>query len=94
MEKYTPADQFVSMQEEGGRAALRLNGVWTIHNAAMIENRIIALSKHPGFDDAPVDAQGIEDIDTSGAWLIRKYFRSNPALRAGDRQKALLEFFT
>lgn len=93
MTKSETSGQFISMQEEQGQNRVLLAGAWTIYNAAAIEQQIMALLQGKPRETLAFSADGIGEIDTAGAWLIKKYF----TVKAGGghvtpQQKALLDF--
>jgi phospholipid/cholesterol/gamma-HCH transport system permease protein len=84
-----PGQYFIIEEGEEGKI-LRLRGAWTVYNVPAIERALKAQKLESGLK---VDSRGIEDIDTAGAWLIRKYFAGNAGLAQADaRQKALFDF--
>lgn len=76
-----------------GRTQLRLRGDWTIFNAAALErvvDQTLKTSAHRGFS---LSSDGIERLDTAGAWQLRRLIEAGgerPAL--SQRQQALLDF--
>lgn len=93
--KTTPQDasRFIKLSPAagGGVPCLQLRGAWTIYNAAAIENAIHGLDKNTTGHN--LDCTGIEELDTAGAWLIKKHFRHNDGMdRVSDKQRALLDY--
>ncbi len=81
--------------EKGRGLVYQLRGAWTIHHAAAIQREISALITHPPAEGriAAVDLSGIADIDTAGAWLLKKYFGPHAQWQqATEAQIALLKF--
>lgn len=91
MKKHPEAGHYIGMAEAGGVPVYQLRGAWTVHNAAAIQKEIGALlKKNPPAD---IDLSGIEDIDTAGAWLLKKYFGPHAAWEnATQQQMELLKF--
>lgn len=79
------------MSEAGDGIVFRLRGAWTVRNAAAIQRDIMPLrGESPA---AKIDLSGINDIDTAGAWLIKKHFGPDATLAgATEQQVALLKF--
>jgi phospholipid/cholesterol/gamma-HCH transport system permease protein len=64
------------VKDEGGRRRLRLDGRWTVAEAAVLEHRLRETGRHsPG--DLVVDASGIEAMDLTGAWLLHSLERQH-----------------
>jgi phospholipid/cholesterol/gamma-HCH transport system permease protein len=58
------------VKDEGGRLRIRLDGRWTVAEAAALELRLRALPP-PSVRELLLDATGIEALDLTGAWLLR-----------------------
>ncbi len=85
-------DRFLAVSEADGQSRLELRGAWTIYNAALIENGIQKLQKRNNAGWV-LDTSAIEELDTAGAWLIKKYFQDESGLeRVSEKQRALLDF--
>lgn len=93
MEKGGAADQFVSIRQNNTEYVLSLSGSWTVHSASSIEAAIAKLSstiKNPGLT---VDPSGIKELDTVGAWLIKKHFGEAQGIEPLiERRKTLFDF--
>ena len=92
--KTTAAQDFFAVrQDPQGQTVLALSGRWTVYNANIILESLPKALKGLKQRNYIVDTAAIEDIDTAGAWLIKRYFQNNSGLAAlTDRQKALLDF--
>lgn len=87
--------RYITSAGPQGDSVFQLRGAWTIHNAAAIQKDIIALTKAQKHhkQGSQVDLSGIEDIDTAGAWLLKKYFGPDAQWdNASEAQIALLKF--
>jgi phospholipid/cholesterol/gamma-HCH transport system permease protein len=87
-------DQYLAIENgKGDERIVRLKGAWTVYHVPAIERAIRQLIKKEDIRLLGVDLEGIGDIDTAGAWLIKKYFRDNDGMDDADaRKKALLDF--
>lgn len=86
------ASRFMTLSPASGgqKPRLELRGSWTIYNAAAIENAIQSLGKESAWI---LDCSGIEELDTAGAWLIKKYFNHSEGIdRVSQKQRDLLDF--
>ncbi len=68
-----------TIEEEGGRSALRLSGPLTLAEASALDVRLRALQSPP----SRIDLSGIDRIDTVGAWLIHRLARDSGATIEG-----------
>lgn len=97
MANHSKAGRYLTSAENEGILVFQPRGAWTIHNAAAIQTEITAfIKKQPGespLSAAVIDLSGIDDIDTAGAWLLKKYFGPHAQWQQGsDSQLALLKF--
>jgi phospholipid/cholesterol/gamma-HCH transport system permease protein len=60
------------VQDEGGRRRLRLDGRWTIAEAAALAPRLAEAARGTA-GTLVLDASGIEALDLTGAWLLRSF---------------------
>jgi phospholipid/cholesterol/gamma-HCH transport system permease protein len=67
------------------RLEVSLGGAWTTRTVAAV-NRKMAELERSGVDRAVIDAAGLEEIDTAGAWVIH---RTVEELRAGGLEVSL-----
>jgi phospholipid/cholesterol/gamma-HCH transport system permease protein len=58
------------LMDEGGRPRLRLDGRWTVEEAAALEPGLRAIAPPPA-RALVLDVTGIEALDLTGAWLLR-----------------------
>ena len=70
------------VKDEGGRRRLRLEGRWTVAEAAALAPRLRETAHGRG-GDLVVDASGIEAMDLTGAWLLHSLERQ--LTRSGGR---------
>jgi phospholipid/cholesterol/gamma-HCH transport system permease protein len=70
-----PAEHYADLEVDGRQATLRLNGAWTVAHLPE-EERASKVKIPEGIDTLVVDGSGLEEVDTSGAWLIVNYVRS------------------
>jgi phospholipid/cholesterol/gamma-HCH transport system permease protein len=60
----------------GNRLALKASGAWTAPNAAVLDTvEDAALVKQSDVQLLEIDATGIQELDTYGAWLIERLMR-------------------
>ena len=62
------------VRDEGGRRRFRLNGQWTVAEAATLEPSVQAAA-HGAAGEFVLDATGIETMDLTGAWLLHSLER-------------------
>lgn len=91
MKKRSGSSQYIIMSEAGDHPVFQLQGAWTVRNAAAIQKDIAPLlQKSP---NAKIDLSGIGDIDTAGAWLIKKHFGPGADIAGATAQQTeLLKF--
>jgi phospholipid/cholesterol/gamma-HCH transport system permease protein len=72
--------QFAILKPLPGASAseLRCCGIWSIHTAAVLEQRLAELH-WPESGDIIVDGSGITALDTAGAWLLHRTLRRRAA---------------
>lgn len=91
MKKRSGSSQYIIMSEAGDSPVFQLQGAWTVRNAAAIQKDIAPLLKNN--PAAKIDLSGIGDIDTAGAWLIKKHFGPGADITgASSQQTELLKF--
>jgi phospholipid/cholesterol/gamma-HCH transport system permease protein len=70
----------------GNRLSLKASGAWTAPNAAALNGVALekmggaALAEQGELDILEIDASGIKELDTYGAWLIERLMRRGRAL--------------
>src|SRR6185436_3598041 len=85
--------QFVEIRRERGKTYVVLNGAWTVRNAGAIERAIAHVLRELHHGSLEVIAEGVEEIDTSGALLLKKLLPENQIPRGlTEAQRALFEF--
>src|SRR5262245_14810386 len=52
---------------------LRLRGAWRIENVAQIEAALHAIDAGRGCDRIVIDSSGVDALDLSGAWLLKRW---------------------
>jgi len=60
----------LEIEDQGGHRRFRLSGRWTVEEAAALESRLHEVAKGAG-GQVVIDADAIEAIDLTGAWLLR-----------------------
>lgn len=81
--------EYIESQPEN-TGSLTLKGDWTISHAAEIEEEI---GRHRKITKkAAIDAGGIKNLDTAGAWLIRGHFPERQLSNLSRRHKELMDF--
>jgi phospholipid/cholesterol/gamma-HCH transport system permease protein len=83
--------EYIAGKQENGRPALVLTGAWTISNITAIEKAIEAFSRSKAVH---VDAAGIGDMDTAGAWLIRRSFPQARIQGLSERHEELFKLIS
>jgi phospholipid/cholesterol/gamma-HCH transport system permease protein len=76
------AGELLETVRTGDALTVRLNGAWRIDNIAAIEAALARLPQE-GARRLVVDAQSLEELDLSGAWLLRE--RLQALQNAGGR---------
>ena len=69
------ARELLEQARTGDALTVRLNGAWRIENIAAIEAALAQLSQ-AGAQRIIVDARSLEELDLSGAWLLREHLQS------------------
>lgn len=69
------ARELLEQARTGDALTVRLNGAWRIENVAAIEAALAQLSQ-AGAQRIIVDARSLEELDLSGAWLLREHLQS------------------
>ena len=64
--------ELLELTTEGGGQRLRLDGQWTVAEAAVLEPRLAEAARGAG-GRLVLDASGIETLDLTGAWLLRAF---------------------
>jgi phospholipid/cholesterol/gamma-HCH transport system permease protein len=64
----------LEVKDEGDRRRIRLDGRWTVAEAAALEPGLSEAARGAG-GDLVLDASGIEALDLTGAWLLRSLER-------------------
>lgn len=73
--------------------AFSLEGSWTLAHIQSLEDTLRLQGYRPGEKSVVLDARGLQDIDTAGAWLIDKYFPAATfSFAPQPRHQALLDF--
>ena len=68
------ARELLEQARTGDALTVRLNGAWRIENIAAIEAALAQLSQ-AGAQRIIVDARSLEELDLSGAWLLREHLQ-------------------
>jgi len=69
------ARELLEQARTGDALTVRLNGAWRIENIAAIEAALAQLSQ-AGAQRIIVDARSLEELDLSGAWLLREHLQN------------------
>jgi phospholipid/cholesterol/gamma-HCH transport system permease protein len=78
--------------DHGGRLALCAGGPWTADRAVELERLIErVIARHPRVSGADIDMQGVERLDTFGAWLLERLMRALAAAGGETRVVGLPE---
>lgn len=78
------ADFTLAETAEGGSRALTLCGPLRVHSLGKLDTKLDAVSSQ--FDT--IDMSGVTDIDTTGAWLVRRFARKHDAHIVGESEQA------
>ncbi|MDH3700842.1 MAG: MlaE family lipid ABC transporter permease subunit [Alphaproteobacteria bacterium] len=65
------ATAWLKTSQDGGRLILVAGGSWTIRDAADLESALEEVSPN-GVDAASIELSGVTEMDTAGAWLVRR----------------------
>jgi phospholipid/cholesterol/gamma-HCH transport system permease protein len=88
-----PGVKFVEIKRERDKTYLVLAGEWTVRNAGPIEQAVTQTQRELGHGFSEVIAKGIENLDTSGALLLKKLLPEKQLPRnLTETQRGLLEF--
>lgn len=85
-------NSYLQVVKTGDEIAIQLQGKWAIYNAAAIQKEIEAYAEKRSALPVKIDLSQIEDIDTTGVWLIKKYFNCAALQGASEQQMFLLSF--
>lgn len=67
------SEQFLSLERQAGQLVIRVFGDWVIENAAALDERLSRLpDEASGFPRILIRCGGLQQLDTSGAWLLNK----------------------
>lgn len=71
-----------------GTSELRCAGAWTVHGIAQLEHRLetVSASAHGA---VVIDASGVTELDTSGAWLLLRTLRISESRGSSVRIQGL-----
>ncbi|MDE8652636.1 ABC transporter permease [Novosphingobium album (ex Liu et al. 2023)] len=78
------ADYTLGPSENGGGATLALHGPLRVHSLGNIDTRLAAVDA----DVARLDLSAVTDIDTTGAWLVRRFAEERGAEIVGASEQA------
>lgn len=78
------ADFTLSESEQGGVATLALQGVLCVHSLGDLDAKLDGI----GSGINRIDLSGVTDIDTTGAWLVRRYAARHQAEIVGQSEQA------
>ncbi|MFO1242457.1 MAG: MlaE family lipid ABC transporter permease subunit [Rickettsiales bacterium] len=62
---------FFTLEQQGSQAILHLQGAWNLAHLATLEKDAEEVGKNR-FSQMEIDGSGLEQLDTSGAWMLRK----------------------
>lgn len=93
MIKNPSGEVFVKYSHTEDGLKIELYGSWTINNAAAIEAEINSTLTNSEKMKILLNTSNIAELDTSGAWLIKKYFNNSAGVEIlAESRKALFEF--
>jgi phospholipid/cholesterol/gamma-HCH transport system permease protein len=78
------ADFTLAETAEGGSHTLALNGPLRVHSLGNLDTKLDAVSSRLD----KVDMAGVTDIDTTGAWLVRRFARKHQVQIVGESEQA------
>ncbi len=84
--------EYIASHSENDGLSIALKGAWIISNAADIQDALGKYQKTSRNKKITVDASGLEDMDTVGAWLICRHFPKDRILHLSKIQKELMDF--
>ncbi len=65
------ATAWLKTSRDGGRLILAAGGSWTIRDAAILESALVEVPAN-GVDAASIELSQVTEMDTAGAWLVRR----------------------
>lgn len=78
------ADFTLAETEQGGVTTLALKGALRVHSLGKLDERFDAFQGHVD----RLDMSGVTEIDTTGAWLVRRFAHAHDAEIVGESEKA------
>jgi len=84
--------RFVEVKPDRDKIHLVLEGEWTIENAAAIERDIDEAMRRINGHPFDVVGDGIDKLDTSGAFLLKKLAKGDTQTHLAEKQRTVLEF--
>ena len=88
-----PGRSFINVQKQGDETLLVLDGEWTIQNSGALEQELHRVRTEIRDQPVKIIADDIEDLDTSGAFLLKKLLGRKPSsIQANESQRTLLDF--
>jgi phospholipid/cholesterol/gamma-HCH transport system permease protein len=84
--------RFVEVKPDRDKIHLVLDGEWTIENAAAIERDIDEAMRRINGHPFDVVGDGIDKLDTSGAFLLKKLAKGGTQTHLAETQRTVLEF--
>jgi phospholipid/cholesterol/gamma-HCH transport system permease protein len=87
-----PRMRFVEIKTDPDKVHLVLDGEWTIENAAAIERDIDEVMRRMNGHPFDLVGDGIDKLDTSGAFLLKKLSKQQSQTHLTDTQRTVLEF--
>ncbi|MEF8794454.1 MAG: ABC transporter permease, partial [Thiohalorhabdus sp.] len=72
-----PSEQFLSLERQAGQLVIRVFGDWVIENGAALKERLSQVTEEAkGFPFVLIRCGSLEQLDTSGAWLLQDGVRN------------------
>ena len=86
-------ETFIEVKPQDDNRMVVLDGSWTVENAGALERELERVKQEVADRPLVVSGEGIQDLDTSGAYLLKKFLGQNESsLRLSQSQRALLDF--
>jgi phospholipid/cholesterol/gamma-HCH transport system permease protein len=82
----------VKVRQERGKTTLVLEGAWTVANAGALEQEVLTLAPRLQKTSVEVQAEKIAELDTSGAFFLKKILPEKKGARLNETQRELLDF--
>jgi len=85
--------KFITVKPQGDSTVLVPEGDWTVRNAGALERELERAKQETDNRPLTINGEGIQDLDTSGAFLLKKLAGQNkPSFLLKKAQRAVLKF--